>query len=86
MNKTKKFILASIAIFAMVAITAPAFSASDSRDLPAENEPFWTIFAEMNTPTDTNCVAYATSYVNSQNFPDEQKQGEIAGYTYRDVQ
>jgi hypothetical protein len=81
MKKTKKSILASIAIFAMLAMAMPVFAASGGQDLPGENEPFWTIFAEMNTPTDTNCVAHATSYVNSQNFPDSQKQGEIAGYT-----
>jgi hypothetical protein len=82
MNKTKKTILVSIAAFAMVAMTVPTFAASGDRDLPAEKEPFWTIFASMNSPTDHDgCVAAATNYVNSQNFSDQQKQGEIVSYT-----
>jgi hypothetical protein len=82
MKKTKKSILASIAIFAMVAMAMPVFAASGDRDLPGENSPFWEIFAQMVNPTDTNtCIATATTYVNSQNFSDEQKQGEISGYT-----
>jgi hypothetical protein len=82
MQKTRKVILAGIAAFAIVAMSMPVFAAPGDRDLPAENEPFWTIFAQMDSPTDTtDCVVAATSYVNSQDFSNEQKQGEIAGYT-----
>jgi hypothetical protein len=82
MQKTKRAILASIALIAMVAMAMPVFAASGGGDLPGENEPFWTIFSQIAKPTDTSaCVAYATMYVNSQNFSNEQKQGEIAGYT-----
>lgn len=83
-GKTKKnwVILASMVLIAMVALVAPVSASPSDRDLPAESEPFWTIFAAMTSPTDyVGCVAAVTSYVNSQNFSDEQKQGEIAGYT-----
>jgi hypothetical protein len=81
-TKKKGAILASVAIFAMVAMAVPVFASPNGRDLPAESDPFWTIFAYMVSPRDTaNCVAAATSYVDSQNFPESQKQGEIAGYT-----
>ncbi|MCX6762375.1 MAG: hypothetical protein NT093_01180 [Candidatus Moranbacteria bacterium] len=81
-QKKKRAILAGIAIFAMVAMSVPVFAAPGSRPLPGENEPFWTIFAQMDSPTDTaDCMTAATSYVNSQNFSDDQKQGEMIGYT-----
>ena len=68
-TKKKRAILASVALIAMVAMTVPVFASPSDRDLPAESEPFWTIFAAMDSPTDyEGCVAAATSYVNSQNF------------------
>lgn len=79
MQKTKKSILASIAIFAMVAMSIPVFAASGDRDLPGENEPFWTIFANMDSPTDyEDCMTAVTSYVSG--IQDErQRQGEQEG-------
>ncbi|MCX6767000.1 MAG: hypothetical protein NT170_04500 [Candidatus Moranbacteria bacterium] len=84
MKKTKKSILAGIAIFAMVAIVSPVMAQpSGDQQPPPENDPFWTIFAQIDYPGNTtDCITEATNYVNSQNIPDEnQRQGEISGYT-----
>jgi hypothetical protein len=80
--KKQKLILASVAIFAMVAMTTPVMGAEE-RELAPENDPFWTIFSQIDYPGDTaDCVAAATSYVDSLGIPDEnQRNGEIGGYT-----
>ncbi len=81
-TKTKKALWSATASLAIMLAPLATWAASNDHELAAEGDPFWTIFAEMNNPTNTtSCVAAATSYVNSQNFSAEQKQGEIAGYT-----
>jgi len=60
-------ILASIAIFAMVAMTAPVGAANDHQrgDLPAETDFFWDVFAQMATPTDTaTCLTALDNYIS----------------------
>lgn len=76
MKKTKKrAVLASIAIFAMIAMTTPAVLAEDRGEMPAENDFFWDIFAEMSTPEDySGCVAALNTYVT--NHPDEFGAGD----------
>ena len=68
-TKTRRAILASIAIFAMVAMTAPVM-AEDRGPMPAEDDFFWDIFAAMTTPEDYDgCVAALNTYITTH--PDE---------------
>lgn len=60
-QKKKRAILASIAIFALVTITAPVIAAPSDRGLPAESDPFWDFFEVMSRPDDTaTCLAKVT--------------------------
>jgi len=73
-KQKKKAILASLAIFVMVAMTAPA-TAVDRGPMPDEDDFFWDVFAEMTTPEDySGCVNALTNYVNTH--PDEFGAGE----------
>jgi len=72
MKKTKKrAILASIAIFAMVAMAAPAGADDHQRgDLPPADSLFWNVFSRMTTPGDTTgCNAALGDYITAH--PDE---------------
>lgn len=81
MQKPKKAILASIAIFAMMAMTIPVGATEHSRgDMPAENDVFWTLFALMDHPTDyTNCEVAVTAYVNELGYDAGRTQEELQG-------
>ena len=78
--KTRKSVLASVALVAMIAVAAPV-SAGDNerRPVPPQNDPFWTFFAAMNHPTDTgNCQTAVTDYINGLSFNnEEERQGEL---------
>jgi hypothetical protein len=67
MKKTKKSVLVSIAIFAMMAMAAPVIADNHQRgDLPPEDSMFWEIFSQMETPSDTvECNAALSSYISS---------------------
>lgn len=81
-KRCKRAILASAAIFALVAMTAPVMAAPGDHSTPASDDPFWVAFANMTKPDDyAGCVTAITNYVNGQNMSDEQKQQAIAGMT-----
>jgi len=73
MRKRKKAILASIAIFAIVGLVAPAGADNDEHqrgDLPTPDSMFWDIFAQMTNPEDTaGCNAALSDYIT--NHPEE---------------
>lgn len=74
-QKKGKITLASVALLAMVAMTAPTALAEDRGEMPAESDFFWDIFAEMSTPNDySGCVAALNNYV--ANNPDEFGAGD----------
>ncbi|HLM84209.1 MAG TPA: hypothetical protein VK254_03295 [Candidatus Bathyarchaeia archaeon] len=77
MNQKKKAILASVALLAMVLMTAPVMAEPGDHELPAETDVFWTVFASMTKPDDTaGCEAAVTTYMNSHTFVDEnERQG-----------
>jgi hypothetical protein len=57
-------------MFAMVALAAPTALAEDRGEMPAEDDFFWDIFAEMTTPEDySGCVSALNTYVS--NHPEE---------------
>ena len=63
-TKIKKTILTSIAIFAMVAMTVPVMAQPSDHEMPAEDDMFWYIFADMATPDDySGCVAALDDYI-----------------------
>jgi len=60
-HKKRKAILASIAIFALVALAAPVSAGPGDRSLPSESDPFWDFFEVMSRPDDTaTCLARVT--------------------------
>ncbi|MDI6778551.1 MAG: hypothetical protein QMD77_05210 [Patescibacteria group bacterium] len=68
-QKKKKAILASLAIFAMVALATPVV-AEDRGPMPAEDDFFWDVFAAMTTPEDySGCVSALNTYIT--NHPEE---------------
>ncbi len=82
MKQKKKAILASLALIAIVAMAIPAAAQGD-HELAAENNPFWTIFAQVDHPGDTgDCITAATNYVDSLGLTDmNQYNGEISSFT-----
>ena len=70
-TKKKRAILASMAIFAMVALAVPVKAEQGDRgDMPAEDDFFWDVFAAMTTPEDySGCVAALNTYIT--NHPGE---------------
>ncbi|MDD5489478.1 MAG: hypothetical protein PHP25_02255, partial [Candidatus Moranbacteria bacterium] len=80
-QKPKRAILASVAIFAMVMMAMPVLAEPSNHEMPAEDDVFWTLFAQMTHPTDSSgCTAAVTNYVNSQTFDsEERRQGELNG-------
>ncbi len=68
-TKAKHAILASIAIFAIVALAAPAGADNDEHqrgDLPTPDSMFWEVFSQMTTPEDTaGCNAALSDYITS---------------------
>lgn len=80
MKQKKRTILASIAVFAMVAMASPVMAEPNDHEMPAQNDPFWTFFAQMNHPTDTeNCTTAVTNYVNGLGYGEERRQAELQG-------
>ncbi len=73
MKHKKRAILASIAIFAMVALATPVV-AEDRGPMPAEDDFFWDVFAQMTTPEDYDgCVSALNTYI--ANNPGEFGEG-----------
>jgi len=72
--------LASIAIFAMVVMAAPVMAEPSDHEMPAEDDIFWTLFAQMTHPTDTSgCTTAVTNYVNGLGYDAERTQAELQG-------
>ena len=68
-KRCRRAILASVALIAIVAMSVPVFAAPGDRALPAENDMFWYIFADMTTPDDyAGCVAALDNYIAQ--YPD----------------
>jgi len=78
-NKKRKSILASIAIFAMAAMAAPAMANDNDREsLPTSESPFWEIFAQMATPEDTaTCQSVLADYIASHSEESGGPDGEM---------
>lgn len=51
-TKKKRAILASIALIAMVMMTAPVTAGPDDRELPDEDDIFWQVLSVMSSPSD----------------------------------
>lgn len=77
-QKTKQVILASIAIFAMVAMTTSVVAGPRDREMPAETDPFWNFFEVMSKPDDTAaCLARVTELSQDPNSGVDEHYSEF---------